>query len=113
MLTRIKVLLPMLLSLPALLMTGAVAQDADETGGAAQATGEAVGSAISTVPGTVSSFFAGVGEGAGVHGMLDWAALLIGISFLISVFRGIKRGRIVGPAVRGLVGIALMGWAVS
>ena len=113
MLIRAQQFLLTFMLLPAFLMTSASAQEADESGGAAQATGEAVGSAISTVPGTVTSFFAGVGEGAGVHGILDWAALLIGISFLISVFRGIKRGRIVGPAVRGLIGVALMGWAVS
>ena len=80
---------------------------------AAESSGEAVGSVISEVPSTLSSFFAGVGEGAGVHGFLDWAALLIGLSFLLSVIQGVRRGRIVGPAIRGVIGVALMGWAVS
>lgn len=91
----------------------AFADSEEESGGAVQASGEAVGGVISEIPSTVGSFFAGVGEGAGVHGILDWAALLIGVSFLLSTIRGIKRGRIFGPAIRGFIGIALMGWAVS
>ena len=93
-----------------------LAKDDDEASAvadAAEASGEAVGGVISEIPSTVGSFFAGVGEGAGVHGFLDWAALLIGFSLLISVIQGVRRGRIVGPAIRGVIGIALMGWAVS
>ncbi|WOJ92850.1 hypothetical protein R0135_13795 [Congregibacter variabilis] len=87
--------------------------EATESGGMAQSSGEAVGGVISGIPGTLSDFFAGVGKGAGVNGMIDWAALIIGIALLVSVVRGLKRGRIVGPVVSGFIAVALMGWAVS
>lgn len=78
-----------------------------------QSIGEAVGGFLAGIPPAVGSFVAGVGEGAGVYGVLDWTALILGIALLLSVFRGLTRGRIVGPIVRGAIGIALMGWAVS
>ena len=36
-----------------------------------------------------------------------------GVAFLLSTIRGVRRGRIVGPAIRGVIAVALMGWAVS
>lgn len=79
----------------------------------AQGAGEAVGSAISGIPGVVGDFFAGVGDGAGIHGALDWILLVLSLALLFSVYRGIKRGRIVGPALRGLIAIAFLGWAIA
>ncbi|MDP5052276.1 MAG: hypothetical protein NWP69_00685 [Congregibacter sp.] len=87
--------------------------DTTDSGGIAQSSGEAVGGFLSGIPGGLSDFFAGVGKGAGVNGMFDWAALIIGIALLLGAARGIKRGRIVGPIVSGFVAVALMGWAVS
>jgi hypothetical protein len=84
-----------------------------KTDSALQSAGEAVGGFIASIPPALASFFGGVGAGAGVHGIIDWAALLLGIGFLLSVIRGIRRGRIVGPALRGVIGVALMGWAVT
>ncbi|MFT4769965.1 MAG: hypothetical protein ACI8RN_003119 [Glaciecola sp.] len=84
-----------------------------DSAGMAQSSGEAVGGVISGIPGTLGDFFTGVGKGAGVNGILDWAALIIGIALLVSVVRGLKRGRIVGPVVSGFIAVALMGWAVS
>ena len=88
-------------------------QETAEAEGALHTTGEAVGGFISKIPGAISSFFGGVGEGAGVHGTFDWIALILGVALLASVYRGFKRGRIVGPMLSGLIGITLMGWAVS
>lgn len=84
-----------------------------ETDSFLQGLGEAVGGFIANLPPAIGSFFSGVGQGAGVHGALDWVALVLGIALMISVVRGVRRGRIVGPALRGLIGVALMGWAVS
>lgn len=84
-----------------------------DSGGFLQSIGEAVGGFLSAIPPAFSSFFSGVGAGAGVHGVLDWIALILGIALLLSVYKGIKAGRVVGPAMRCLIGIALMGWAVS
>ena len=88
-------------------------EETAESDGALHNTGEAVGGFISKIPDAVGSFFGGLGEGAGVHGAFDWIALVIGIALLASVYRGFKRGRIVGPMLSGLIGITLMGWAVS
>ncbi|WP_439106125.1 hypothetical protein [Congregibacter sp.] len=88
----------------------------DETtqgGGLAESSGEAVGGFLSGIPAALSDFFAGVGKGAGVNGMFDWAALIIGLALLLGAARGIRRGRIVGPVVSGFIAVALMGWAVS
>lgn len=85
----------------------------ENSGGFLGSLGEAIGGFIANIPPALGAFFGGVGQGAGVHGLLDWAALLIGLGLLISVVRGVRRGRIIGPAIRGLIGVALMGWAVS
>ena len=87
--------------------------EASDTNGFLQALGEAVGGFIAGLPSAIGSFFSGVGAGAGVHGFFDWAALLIGIALLVSVIRDVRKGRIVWPALRGVIGIALMGWAVA
>ncbi|WOJ97031.1 hypothetical protein R0137_00315 [Congregibacter brevis] len=87
--------------------------EATEAGGIAQSSGEAVGGFLSGIPSTLSDFFAGIGKGAGVNGMFDWAALVIGIALLLGAARGIRRGRIVGPIVSGFIAVAMMGWAVS
>ena len=87
--------------------------DTPDSSGTMQSAGEAVGGVLSGIPSAISNFFAGVGNGAGVHGVLDWAALVIGLALLLSVIQGVRRGRIVGPFLRGVVGVALMGWAVT
>jgi hypothetical protein len=86
--------------------------DAD-SGGFLGSLGASIGGFIAQIPAALGEFFGGVGEGAGVHGLFDWAALLIGVGLLISVIRGVRRGRIIGPAIRGVIGVALMGWAVT
>lgn len=89
-----------------------MAETAD-SGGVVQSAGEGVGGFIAGIPPAISNFFTGVGEGAGVHGIVDWAALIIGIAFLVSVVQGFRQGRIVGPAIRGVIAVALMGFAVA
>lgn len=84
-----------------------------DSNGFLQSIGEAIGGFISALPSAIGSFFAGLGQGAGVHGALDWTALVVAIALLLSVVRGVKRGRVVGPAVRGLLGVMLLGWAVT
>lgn len=84
-----------------------------DSGGVLQTVGEGIGGFLSAIPAALNSLFAGIGEGAGVHGVIEWAAFLIGLSLLISIIGGVRRGRIVGPVVRGFIGVALMGWAVT
>lgn len=84
-----------------------------ESGGFFRSLGEFIGNALSGIPDALNSLFSGISEGAGVYGFVEWAAFLIGLSFLVSVIAGVKRGRIVGPVVRGFIGVALMGWAVA
>ena len=84
--------------------------DAD---GVLHSAGEGVGGFIAGIPAALGDFFSGVGEGAGVDGVVDWAALIIGLALLLSVIRGVKRGRIVGPMIRGVMAVALMGWAIA
>lgn len=88
-------------------------QETSESGGFLQTLGEGLGGFLAGIPPAIGSFFSGVGAGAGVNGLFDWAALLIGLSLLLSTVMGLKRGRIVGPFIRGAIGVALMGWAVS
>jgi hypothetical protein len=87
--------------------------EAAESGSVTASAGEAVGGFLAGIPPAIGDFFSGVGQGAGVAGLFDWAALIVGIALLLSVIRGVRRGRIVGPAIRGVIGVALMGWAVS
>lgn len=75
--------------------------------------GELVGNFIAAIPGALGDFFTGVGEGAGVTGTADWAALIIGLALLLGGVKGLKDGRIVGPIIGGAIGVALMGWAIS
>ncbi|GAB5413486.1 MAG: hypothetical protein Cons2KO_10890 [Congregibacter sp.] len=84
-----------------------------ETGGVLLTVGEGIGGFLSSIPAGLNSLFSGIGAGAGVHGIIEWAAFLIGLSLLVSIIGGLKRGRIVGPVLRGFIGVALMGWAVS
>ena len=84
--------------------------DAD---GVLHSAGEGIGGFIAGIPAALGDFFSGVGEGAGVDGVVDWAALIIGLALLLSVIRGVKRGRIVGPMIRGVMAVALMGWAIA
>ncbi len=87
--------------------------ETSESGSVSESAGEAVGGVLAKVPPAIADFFSGVGEGAGVHGVIDWTALIVGVAFLLSTIRGVRRGRIVGPAIRGIIAVALMGWAVS
>lgn len=87
--------------------------ESTESEGALSSAGEAVGGVLSAIPDAIGSFFGGVGEGAGVHGPFDWIALVVGLALLLSTIRGFRRGRIVGPMLRGFFGVVLMGWAVT
>jgi hypothetical protein len=58
-------------------------------------------------------FAGGVAAGEDLYGWLDWAAILIGFALLLSTFRGLRRGRIVGPVLRAAIGVVLMGWAIA
>lgn len=87
--------------------------DSPDSGGTIESAGEAVGGVLSRIPSAVGDFFAGLGNGAGVHGTLDWAALVISIALFLSVVQGVRKGRIVGPFIRGAIAVALMGWAVA
>ena len=75
--------------------------------------GESVGGFLASLPDSIGSFFAGIGAGAGVQGFFDWAGLIIGLALLLSTVKSFRAGRIVGPMLRGFVGVALMGWAVT
>jgi len=87
--------------------------DTADADGVLHSAGEGVGGFIAGIPAALGDFFSGVGEGAGVDGVVDWAALIIGLALLLSVVRGVKRGRIVGPMIRGVIAVALMGWAIA
>ena len=89
-----------------------MAQDED-SGGLLHELGEGVGGFLANLPSAIGEFFAGIGQGAGVHGLLDWAALIIGLALLLSTVRGVRAGRVVGPVLRGFLGVALLGWAVA
>lgn len=86
--------------------------DSADSGGFLRAVGESIGGFLAETPAAIRSLFSGIGEGAGVQGFLGWTALIIGIALLISAARGFWRGRIVGPALSGFIGLAAMGWAV-
>lgn len=88
-------------------------EDTADSGGIIQWLGEVVGGFLAGIPPALGNFFTGVGEGAGVYGFVDWAALIIGIALLLSGIKGLKAGSVVGPIIRGAIGVALMGWAVS
>lgn len=86
---------------------------AAQSGGVLRSIGEGVGNVLAGIPPAIGDFFSGVGAGAGVHSTLDWVALIVGLALLLSAFNGLRRGRIVAPALRGLMGVALMGWAIA
>ncbi|MEO0438662.1 MAG: hypothetical protein AAF098_17320 [Pseudomonadota bacterium] len=75
--------------------------------------GEKIGGLIAEIPTAVGSFFSGLGSGAGIDGALDWILLILGISLLLSVVKGVKAGRVLGPVIRGFIAIALLGLAVA
>ncbi|MFT7288295.1 MAG: hypothetical protein ACI87W_002412, partial [Halieaceae bacterium] len=75
--------------------------------------GEGVGGFLAGIQPAMGDFFSGVVEGAGVHGMLDRIALIIGIALLVLTIQGLRRGRIVGPMLRGVIAVAFRGWAVT
>jgi hypothetical protein len=87
--------------------------DSANSSGFLRAVGESVGSFLAGIPPAINDFFGGVSAGAGVQGFVDWVALIVGLALLISAVRGFMRGVIVGPALRGFIGLAAMGWAVS
>ena len=88
-------------------------EETTESGGVLQWLGEVIDGFLAGIPPAIGNFFTGVGEGAGVHGFLDWTALILGIALLLSAVKGLKGGGVVGPILRGAIGVALMGWAVS
>ena len=87
--------------------------EAADSGGIFSWLGERVGQISRRTAGSIADFFGGVGEGAGVSGFIDWAALLIGLAMILSSAKGLKGGKIVGPILGGAIGGALMGWAIS
>ncbi len=87
--------------------------EAADSGGIFRWLGDRVGKFLAELPGSIADFFGGVGEGAGVSGFIDWAALLIGLAMILSSAKGLKGGKIVGPILGGAIGVALMGWAIS
>lgn len=86
---------------------------ASDSGGFLRSLGEGVGGFLAGIPPAIRDFFGGVGAGAGVHGTLDWIALIMGIALLLSAIRGVTRGRIVAPVLSGMLGVAVMGWAIA
>ncbi|MEQ8507582.1 MAG: hypothetical protein RIF37_14485 [Rhodospirillaceae bacterium] len=84
-----------------------------DSGGIVHWLGEVVGGFLASIPPAIGNFFTGVGQGAGVYGWVDWAALIIGIALLISGVKGLMAGRVVGSILSGAIGLVLMSWAVS
>ncbi|GEM_PF-1178017 len=84
-----------------------------QSGDFLRSAGESVGSFLAGIPPALGHFFGGLGASAGVNGVLDWTTLLFGIALLLSTIQGLMRGRIVGSALRGVMGVALMGWAMT
>lgn len=87
--------------------------ETENSGGILQSLGEAIGGFISGIPPAIGNFFTGVGKGASIDGFMDWTALLLGVALLVSVIKSIKRGSIIGSVLRGVICVALLGWAVS
>ena len=84
-----------------------------DSGGILRSMGEGLGSVLAGIPPAIGDFFSGVGAGAGLHGIVDWIAMILGIAMLLSTIKGLKQGRIVGPLLRGVIGVAFMGWAIA
>ena len=84
-----------------------------DAGDILRSAGEGLGSFLAGIPPALVNFFSGVAAGAGLHGVVDWAAMLFGLALLLSAIRGFRRRRIVGPMVGGAIGVALMGWAIA
>jgi len=84
-----------------------------DAGGILRTAGEGVGSFLPGIPPALVDFFSGVAAGAGLHGVVDWAAMILGLALLLSAIEGFRRRRIVGPMVGGAIGVALMGWAIA
>lgn len=87
--------------------------DSPASSGFLRSAGESIGAFLAGIPPAINDLFAGISAGAGVHGFMDWTALIIGLALLISAIRGFTRGGIVGPMLRGFFGLVAMGWAVS
>ena len=81
--------------------------------GIVRAAGEGVGNFLAGIPPALIDFVSGIAAGAGLHGVLDWAAMILGLGLLLSTVRGLRRKRIVGPMIGGTIGVALMGWAIA
>ncbi|MHA7817837.1 MAG: hypothetical protein ACX93N_15275 [Pseudohaliea sp.] len=81
--------------------------------GIVRAAGEGVGNFLAGIPSALIDFFSGIAAGAGLHGVLDWAAMILGLGLLLSAVRGLRRKRIVGPMIGGTIGVTLMGWAIA
>ncbi|WP_350036555.1 hypothetical protein [Pseudohaliea sp.] len=72
-----------------------------------------MGHFLAGIPPALIDFFSGIAVGAGLHGVLAWAAMIFGLGLLLSAVRGLRRQRIVGPMIGGAIGVALMGWAIA
>ena len=84
-----------------------------DAGGILRTAGESVGNFLAGIPPALVDFFSGVAAGAGLHGVVDWAAMIFGLALLLSAIGGFRRRRIVGPMIGGAFGVALMGWAIA
>ncbi|MFN2330026.1 MAG: hypothetical protein ABR612_14010 [Chromatocurvus sp.] len=87
--------------------------EVSDSGSIIRSAGESIGGFLAGIPPALVNFVSGVGEGAGLHGLLDWTAMIVGIALLLSTIRGLMNGRIVGPVLRGAVGVVFMGWAIA
>lgn len=84
--------------------------------------GEAVGAVIawlSSIGGGIAeafgSFFSGVARGSGLEnaGWATWATVILGVLLLGMAVRSLLEKEIAGAVVRGLIGLALIAWAMS
>ncbi|WP_142847639.1 hypothetical protein [Telmatospirillum sp. J64-1] len=63
----------------------------------------------------VRSFFGGIARGAGLQnpGLFTWILLILGLMILYGAIRSALRGGIVGAVVQGVIGIAVLAWALA
>lgn len=66
-----------------------------DSGGVLRSIGEGAGSVLAGIPAAIADFLGGAG--AGVHGIPDWIAMILGIAMLLSTIKGLKQGRTVAP----------------
>ena len=55
---------------------------ARDAGDILRSAGEGLGSFLAGIPPALVNFFSGVAAGAGLHGVVDWGAMLLGLTHL-------------------------------